>query len=74
MRVYTLTEAKRNIAEILNIAFNEEILIRRRDGEVMSINSIKKSKSPFDVKGITLKKKIDLEKVIDAVRESRSRK
>jgi antitoxin (DNA-binding transcriptional repressor) of toxin-antitoxin stability system len=71
MKVFTYSEARQNLSDLLNIAQNEEVEIRRRDGSVFSIApKRKKEKSPFDVTGI--KTKATTQDILDAVKESRA--
>lgn len=69
MKVYTYSEARQNLSELLNQAQAEEVIIKRRDGAVFSVKAKKLKKSPFDVEGIesTVSKK----QILAAVRESR---
>ena len=55
MKVYTYSEARQRLADVLNIARTEEVVIKRRGGETFSIIFRKNAKSPFDVPGIKLK-------------------
>jgi prevent-host-death family protein len=71
MKVYTYSEARQRFAEVLNIARNEEVIIKRRGDETFSIVFRKKSKSPFDIPGISTK--ATTEDILDAVRDSRER-
>lgn len=71
MKVYTYSEARQRLAEVLNIARSEEVLIKRRGGETFSIIFRKSKKSPFDVPGI--KTKATTKDILVAVRESRER-
>ncbi len=71
MRVYTYSEARRRLAEVLDIAKNEEVVIQRRGGERFSIIFRKDKKSPFDVPGIETK--ATTKDILSAVRESRER-
>ncbi|MCF8146270.1 MAG: type II toxin-antitoxin system Phd/YefM family antitoxin [Deltaproteobacteria bacterium] len=71
MKVYTYSEARQRLAEVLNIARNEEVVIKRRGGETFSIVYRKSKKSPFDVPGI--KTKATTKDIVAAVRESRER-
>ena len=41
MKVFTYSEARQHLSDVLNIAQNEEVEIRRRDGQVFSIVSKK---------------------------------
>ncbi len=71
MKVYTYSEARRRLADVLNTAKNEEVVIKRRGGETFSIIFKKSTKSPFDVPGI--KTKATTKDILEAVRESRER-
>ena len=71
MKVYTYSEARQQLSELLNQAQTEEVLIKRRDGKLFSVKSKKKKKSPFDIKGF--KSTVSKEDILDAVRESRER-
>ena len=71
MKVYTYSEARQRLADVLNIARNEEVIIKRRGGETFSINYKKSKKSPFDVPGI--RTKATTKDILSAVRESRER-
>lgn len=71
MKVYTYSEARQHLADVLNIARNEEVIIKRRGGETFSIIFRKSKKSPFDVQGIQTK--ATTKDVLEAVRESRER-
>lgn len=53
MRVFTYSEARQNLAKPLDLAQDEEIEIRRRDGAAFSLTAKRQqAKSPFDVPGI----------------------
>lgn len=72
MKIYTYSKAREKLAEILEESKNEEVVIRRRKGDLYSI--VPKSparRSPFDVSG--LNKKIARKEILDAIRESRER-
>lgn len=71
MRVYTYSEARQRFSEVLNIARTEEVIIKRRGGEVFSIIFRKNEKSPFDIQGINTQ--ATTKDILDAVKESRSR-
>jgi len=71
MKVFTYSEARQNLSELLNTAQNEEVEIRRRDGSIFSVvPKTKKEKSPFDVVGI--KTRATTQDILDAIRESRA--
>ena len=71
MKVYTYSEARQRLSEVLNIARTEEVVIKRRGGESFSIIFKKSPKSPFDVAGI--KTRATTKDILDAIKESRSR-
>ena len=71
MKVYTYSEARQRLADVLNIARSEEVIIKRRSGETFSIIYRKSKKSPFDVPGIQTK--ATTKDILVAVRESRER-
>ena len=72
MKIYTYSKAREKLADILEESKNEEVVIRRRKGDLYSI--VPKSpinRSPFDVTG--LRKKITRKEILEAIRESRER-
>lgn len=70
MKVFTYSEARQNLSQLLMLAQKEEVEIRRRDGSVFSVTRKKtKAKSPFDVTGI--KTRATTQDIINAVRDSR---
>lgn len=54
MKVYTYSEARKRFSEVLNIAREEKVIIKRRGGETFTI-VFKNSQSPFDIPGIKIK-------------------
>jgi prevent-host-death family protein len=71
MKVYTYSEARQRLADVLNMARTEEVIIKRRGGETFSIIFRNSTKSPFDIPGI--KTKATTKDILEAVRESRER-
>ena len=71
MKVYTYSEARQRLSEVLNIARTEEVIIKRRGGETFSIIFKKSVKSPFDVPGINTR--ATTKDILDAIKDSRSR-
>lgn len=71
MKVYTYSEARQKLSQLLDTARQEEVVIKRRGGESFSVVLKKEKKSPFDVRGI--KTKATTKDILNAVRESRSR-
>jgi len=72
MKIYTYSEARQKLADILEESKVDEIVIRRRRGDMFCI--VPKSplrRSPFDVHG--LKKSITRKEILYAIRESRER-
>lgn len=70
MKIYTYSQAREKLADILEESKKEEVVIRRRKGDMFSI--VPKSpvrRSPFDVTG--LHKNISRKEIIEAIRESR---
>lgn len=72
MRSYTYSEARQNLASLLDMAQTEDVEIRRKDGSVFILRARKRNdRSPFDVPYVDAQ--LDTEEILDAIRESRSR-
>jgi prevent-host-death family protein len=71
MKIFTFSEARQRLAEVLDIARKEEVLIARRGGDTFSVTYKRSSSSPFDVPGI--KTKATTRDILKAIKESRSR-
>jgi len=70
MKVYTYSQARQKLADLLNDADrNEEVRIRRRDGQVYTVKSLSDSGSPLDVESV--KSSVSFEYIKKAIRESR---
>jgi antitoxin (DNA-binding transcriptional repressor) of toxin-antitoxin stability system len=70
MQAFTYSEARQNLAKLLELAQDEEVEIRRRDGAVFSLTAKRPcTGSPFDVSGI--RSAATTADILDAVRESR---
>lgn len=72
MKTYTYSQARERLSDILEESKKEEIIIRRRKGDVFSI--VPKAplrRSPFDVSG--LHKNISRKEIMAAIHESRER-
>jgi hypothetical protein len=70
MRIFTYSEARQNLSKLLNIAQEEEVEIRRKDGAIFSLKSKKsEATSPFDIPGI--KTKATTQDILNAIRDSR---
>jgi hypothetical protein len=71
MKIFTFSKARQRLAEVLDIARKEEVLIARRGGDTFSVTYKRSSSSPFDVPGI--KTKATTRDILKAIKESRSR-
>ncbi len=72
MKVYTYSQAREKLSDILEESKKEEIIIRRRKGDMFSIiPKSSASRSPFDVDG--LHKSISRKEILEAIYESRER-
>ena len=72
MKIYTYSQARQKLADILEESKKEEVIIRRRKGDMFSIvPKTPARRSPFDVAG--LNKDISREEIVEAIRDSRDR-
>lgn len=72
MKIYTYSQAREKLADILEESKKDEVVIRRRRGDMFSISPKTPSRrSPFDVPGLS--KKITRKEILEAIRESRKR-
>ena len=71
MRVFTYSEARRRFAEVLDMAKEDEVIIRRRNGDTFSLTEVQKQASPLDIDGIEVD--VTTQELVEAVRESRER-
>lgn len=72
MKVYTYSEARQNLARLLDEAKKDgEIRIKRRDGKTYVLKPLEEDKSPLDVESIDSDLSIDDLNTI--VREGRER-
>ena len=70
MKVYNYSEARQQLAELLNRASREGgVEIRRRDGQAFLVRPATRSGSPLDVPGIDAG--LSRKEILDLVRESR---
>ena len=68
--IYTYSEARRNLAELLEKAIRDgEVRIRRKDGQIFIILPEPASGSPLDVEGVD----IDLarDEIVEFIQEGR---
>ncbi len=73
MKIYTYSEARQKLARILGESKTEEVIIRRRAGDMFAIvpKSGRARRSPFDVPG--LGKNLSRQEILEAIQESRER-
>lgn len=70
MKVYSYSEARQQLAELLNRARREgQVEIRRRDGQIFVVCSTARAGSPLDVPGVNTD--LSREEIVGLVRESR---
>jgi hypothetical protein len=72
MQVYTYSEARQNLAALLERAAAEGgVIIKRRDGASFVVKKESPSRSPLDVG--TVDARLTRDEIVDAVREGRAR-
>ncbi|MCK5529009.1 MAG: type II toxin-antitoxin system Phd/YefM family antitoxin [Kiritimatiellae bacterium] len=71
MKVYTYSQVRQNLSEVLNRAKVEPVLVKRRGGDLFTIVPQKKKESPFDVPGV--KTNASTGDILEAIREGRSK-
>jgi antitoxin Phd len=72
MQVYTYSEARQKLAEVLEQAESSgKVIIRRKDGRTFALIPEKKSSSPLDVPSV--KADISTQEIVDIIREGRER-
>jgi PHD/YefM family antitoxin component YafN of YafNO toxin-antitoxin module len=70
MKVYTYSEARQNLATLLEQARREgSVRIRRRDGQSFVLKPEPTAGSPLDVEGIDLN--LTMDEIVEFVREGR---
>ncbi|MBI4557656.1 MAG: type II toxin-antitoxin system prevent-host-death family antitoxin [Candidatus Hydrogenedentes bacterium] len=72
MKIYTYSRARQKLADLLQESKKEEVVIRRRNGEMFSVVPKSSSRrSPFDV--LCLNTNITRKEILAAIREPRRR-
>ncbi len=72
MKVYTYSQARQQLANILDQARNEgEVRVKRRDGQEFVIKPVTRGHSPLDIEGID--GLLSAEEIVAVVREGRER-
>lgn len=69
MKVYTFSQARQKLSDLLNRSKTERVMIRRRGGDVFAIVPQARARSPFDVPGVDTK--ATTADILAAIRESR---
>ena len=72
MRTFTYSEARQNLAALLDLAQNEDVEIRRKDGSRFILRARSPDpRSPLDVPGV--KTRADSNDILSAIRDVRQR-
>jgi len=72
MNVYTFSEARQNLASVLEEAQRKgAVRIKRRDGSEFEIAPVRSQASPLDVPGVDLD--LSAEEIVSVVREMHAR-
>lgn len=72
MKTYTYSEARQNLAALLEEASRTgEVRIRRRDGRSFAVRPAKPRRSPLDVDGIATS--LSGDEIVSVIREMRRR-
>lgn len=72
MKLYTYSDARQQFAKVLETASKEgKVLIRRRDGSMFSLIPEKRTKSPFDVEGVSTG--VSTKDIVATLRSERAR-
>lgn len=72
MIVYTYSEARQNLASLLDEAAKEgEVRIKRKDGQVFVVRPVPSSGSPLDVDSVDLG--VTSDEIVAFIREGRER-
>ena len=70
MKVYTYSQARQKLSELLDTARREQVLIRRRGGDTFAVVYRRPDRSPFDVPWIATR--ATTKDILQAIQESRS--
>jgi len=72
MTEYTYSEARQNLASLLERAAREgEVRIRRRDGRIFVVKAQPRSDSPLNVEGVDLG--VTTAEIVEVIREGREK-
>lgn len=70
MKVYTYSEARQKLAQLLDLARAEDVVIQRRGGETFVLRYGPGNASPLDIPG--LKTKAKTKDILSAVKDGRA--
>ena len=71
MKIYNYSQARQNLSKVLDECKSQDVLIRRRGGEVFRVSPEAPGGSPFNIQGVKTKAKTA--DILRAVREVRQR-
>jgi hypothetical protein len=74
-KIYNYSEAQRNFSDVLETSFNQNVIIRRRNGQKFKIAPVytQQDKSPFETGNFDYPKTdISTEEMLDFLKEARS--
>jgi prevent-host-death family protein len=73
MKVYSYSDARQNLAGLLDAARSEEVIITRRDGSRFRVIplAVAEPRSPFDIEGPDCR--INRDEIVATIREGRER-
>jgi PHD/YefM family antitoxin component YafN of YafNO toxin-antitoxin module len=72
MKVYTYSEARQNLASLLEEARTQGAVgVRRRDGQMFVVKPERRARSPLDIESVDLG--VSTDEIVEIVRESRTR-
>lgn len=71
MNVFTFSEARQKFSKVLDLARTQEVIIKRRSGEMFRVVYEKPVRSPFDVPAVETD--ATTQDILAAIRESRER-
>jgi hypothetical protein len=70
MKVFSLSEASRQLSVVLNLAQSEgEVRVSLRDGRMFSIRPVHSKKSPLDISGVD--SNLTTADILNSIHESR---
>ena len=69
MRVYNFSEARQKLAEVLDLARTEDVIIQRRGGESFVLSFRRPTKSPLDIPAVD-RELVTTDDIIEAVRNA----